>query len=98
MGTTTELTQKHVRRLDVELEIAQDDLPQALSVCQNLEDIVLGQPRHENGRLVVTVDRYESIPDFLASLVDNKVRVFRLAARDANLEQVYFSIHEKGEK
>jgi hypothetical protein len=46
---------------------------------------------------VVTINKHESIPDVLAALVQNHVRVYRMAAQEANLEQVYFTIHAEKE-
>ena len=58
---------------------------------------MLGEPAQPNGALVVTINKHESIPDVLACLVQNHVRVYRLAAQEANLEQVYFTLHEEKE-
>ena len=59
--------------------------------------MVLGEPAHPNGALVVTINRHESIPEVLSCLVQNHVRVYRLASQEANLEQVYFTLHEEQE-
>ncbi len=59
--------------------------------------MVLGEPARPNGALVVTIDRHESIPEVLACLVQNRVRVYRFAPQEANLEQVYFTLHEEKE-
>ena len=97
LGTPTELTRQYVRRLDVEIEVSEEQVPAALSVLRSLPELVLGEPAQPNGALVVTINRHESIPDVLACLVQNHVRVFRLAAQEANLEQVYFALHEEKE-
>jgi ABC-2 type transport system ATP-binding protein len=96
LGTPAELARQYVRRLEVEMEVAQEQIQTALGVLRGLPDLVLGEPAQSNGSLVVTINQHESIPDVLASLVQNHVRVYRLAAQDANLEQVYFALH--GEK
>ena len=97
IGTPTELTRQYVRRLGVEIEVSEEQIPTALCVLRSLPDLVLGEPAQPNGCLVVTIDKHESIPDVLACLVQNHVRVYRLAAQEANLEQVYFTLHEEKE-
>ena len=97
LGTPTELTRQYVRRLGVEIEVSEEQIPIAMSVLRGLPDLVLGEPAQPNGALVVTINKHESIPDVLACLVQNHVRVYRLAAQEANLEQVYFTLHEEKE-
>lgn len=97
LGTPTELTCQYVRRLEVEIEVLEEQVPKAVSVLRSLPDLVLGEPTKLNGALAATVSRRESIPDVLQSLVQNHVRVYRLDAKDADLEQVYFSLHEEKE-
>jgi ABC-2 type transport system ATP-binding protein len=94
LGTPAELTRQYVRRLDVEVEVAEGQIPAALGILRGLPGLVLGEPAQPNGALVVTINRHESIPDMLSALVQNHIRVYRLAAQDINLEQVYFTIHE----
>jgi ABC-2 type transport system ATP-binding protein len=100
LGTPTELTRQYVRRLDVEIEVAQEQTEFALNVLRNMPQLVLGEPAKPNGALVATINKRESIPDVLASMVQNHVRVYRMAPQEANLEQVYFTLHEEkdGEK
>lgn len=97
LGTPTELTRQYVRRLAVELEVAEEQIPTALSVLRSLPELVLGEPAQPNGALVVTINKHESIPDVLNALVQQNVRVYRLAAQEVNLEQVYFTIHKEEE-
>lgn len=97
LGTPTELTRQYVRRLDVEVEMADEQIPLARTVLRSMPEMVLGEPAKPNGALVVTINKHESIPDVLASLVQHNVRVYRLAAQEVNLEQVYFTIHEEKE-
>lgn len=97
LGTPTELTRQYVRRLDVELEVAEEQIPNALSVLRSLTDFVLGEPAKPNGALVVTIKKHESIPDVLNALVQNQIRIYRMAPQEANLEQVYFTLHEEQE-
>jgi ABC-2 type transport system ATP-binding protein len=97
LGTPAELTRQYVRRPDVEIEVAEEQVPTTLGILRSLPDLVLGEPAHPNGALVVTLNRLESVPDVLACLVRNHVRVYRLAAKEADLEQVYYSLHEEKE-
>ena len=68
-----------------------------MNVLRAMPELVLGEPAKPDGALVVTINRRESIPEVLASLVQNHIRVFRLASQEANLEQVYFTLHEEWE-
>jgi ABC-2 type transport system ATP-binding protein len=97
LGTPTELTRQYVRRLDVELEVVEEQIPTALGLLRSLPELVIGEPTQLNGSLVVTINRHESIPEVLACLVQNKIRVYRLAPQEANLEQVYFTLHQEKE-
>jgi ABC-2 type transport system ATP-binding protein len=97
LGTPAELTNQYVRRLDVEMEISSEQIETALGVLHSLPELVLGEPAKPNGALVVTINKRESIPVVLASLVQHNVRVYRLATQDVNLEQVYFTLHEEKE-
>jgi len=95
LGTPTELTRQYVRRLDVEVEVAEEQIPAALGVLRSLPQLVLGEPAKPNGALVVTINKHESIPEVLAALVQNHIRIYRMAPQEANLEQVYFTLHEE---
>jgi len=97
LGTPAELTRQYVHRLDVEIEVSEGQIPVAQGVLRSLPEMVLGEPARTNGALVVTINRHESIPDVLACLVQNDIRVYRLASQEANLEQVYFTLHEEEE-
>jgi ABC-2 type transport system ATP-binding protein len=54
LGTPTELTRQYVRRLDVEIEVAEEQIPTTLGVLRSLPELVLGEPAQPNGALVVT--------------------------------------------
>lgn len=97
LGTPAELTRQYVRRLEVEIEVEEEQAEIALKLLRSMPDLVLGDPSKPNGGLIVTINKREAIPDVLASLVQNHVRVYRLAPQEANLEQVYFTIHEEKE-
>jgi len=97
LGTPAELTRQYVRRLDVEIEVSDEQIPTTLGVLRSLPDLVLGEPAQPNGALVVTINKWESIPEVLSCLVKNHIQVYRLAPQEANLEQVYFTLHEEKE-
>ncbi|MBP1702599.1 MAG: putative transporter ATP-binding protein [Chloroflexi bacterium] len=97
LGTPAELTRQYVRRLDVEIEVDEAQIPATLGVLRSLPELVLGEPAQPNGALAVTIDRRESIPEVLACLVQNHIRVYRISPQEANLEQVYFTLHEEKE-
>ncbi len=97
LGTPAELTRQYVRRLEVEIEVEQAQSEVALQVLRNMPQLVVGEPIKPNGAFVVTINKHESVPKVLASLVQHDVRVYRLAAQEVNLEQVYFTIHEEKE-
>ncbi len=96
LGTPTELTRQYVRRLDVEIEVHEEQKETALQVLRGLPRLVVGEPLRKDGALVATLAGHEAIPDLLGVLVHQDVRVYRIAAQEANLEQVYFALH--GEK
>jgi ABC-2 type transport system ATP-binding protein len=97
LGTPAELTRQYVHRLDVEIEVPEEQIFLTRGVLQSLPEMVLGEPSKPNGALVVTINKHESIPEVLAALVQNHIRVYRMSPQDANLEQVYFTIHEERE-
>jgi ABC-2 type transport system ATP-binding protein len=97
LGTPAELARQYVRRLDIEIEVAEEQIPTTLGILRSLPDLVLSEPSKPNGSLVVTINQRESIPDVLAYLVQNQIRVYSLASQEANLEQVYFTLHEEKE-
>jgi len=96
LGTPAELTRQYVRRLDVEIEVHEEQVEGTLQVLRSLPRLVVGEPLRTNGALTATLAGHEAIPDLLEVLVHHHVRVYRIAAQEANLEQVYFTLH--GEK
>jgi ABC-2 type transport system ATP-binding protein len=97
LGTPTELTQQYVRRLDVDIEVHEEHVESALQIMRSLPRLVIGEPVRTNGALTVTLTGHEAIPDLLQVLVHQSVRVYRIAAQEANLEQVYFALHDEKE-
>lgn len=96
-GTPAELTRQYVRRLDVDIEVHEEQVEAALQILRNLPRLVVGEPLRTNGALMATLAGHEAIPDLLEVLVHQKIRVYRIAAQEANLEQVYFTLHGEEE-
>jgi ABC-2 type transport system ATP-binding protein len=93
LGTPSELTHQYVRRLDVELEVDALQMDLALETLQKFPQLVMGVPKRENHILTMTLSGRDCIPDLLSLLVQHKVRVYRLAPQEANLEEVYFALN-----
>jgi len=96
LGTPAELTRQYVRQLEVEVEVGEEQMGAASQILQRLPDLVIGEPVQTKENLIATLVGREAIPDLLAALMQNNMRVYRIAAQEADLEQVYFTLH--GEK
>lgn len=97
LGTPAELTHQYVRRLDVDIEVHQQQVEGTLQVMRSLPRLVIGEPVRTNSALTATLAGHEAIPDLLEVLVHQNIRVYRMAAREANLEEVYFALHGEEE-
>ena len=97
LGTPSELSRQYVRRLEVEIEVEEEQTEIALNMLRSMPQLVVGEPTKPNGAIVVTINKRDSIPEVLASMVQNQVRVYRMAPQEADLEQVYFTLHEEKE-
>lgn len=95
-GSPAELAHQYVRRLDVQIETAPEQIDLAFSISSGASSLVRGLPRRTNDSITLTVTGREAIPDLLALLVNQGIRVYRLAANEPSLEDVYFALH--GEK
>jgi ABC-2 type transport system ATP-binding protein len=93
LGTPEELTRQYVKRLDVELEVDPAQSARTLDVLKEGSGLLVGAPRQEKETLLLTLTGRDAIPQMLSLLVRNEVRVYRLAPREANLEEVYFALH-----
>lgn len=92
-GTPLELTRQYVKRLDVDLEVDSSQIDLVLQILQQVPQLVTGSPKREKDTLTLTLSGRESIPALLSVLLQNRLRVYRLAPQEANLEQVYFALH-----
>jgi ABC-2 type transport system ATP-binding protein len=93
LGTPSELTRQYVKRLDVDLEVDPAQMDLALQILQKLPQLVIDPPKQEKEILTMTLSGWECIPELLSILVQNGLRVYRLAPQEANLEQVYFALN-----
>jgi ABC-2 type transport system ATP-binding protein len=93
LGTPSELTRQYVRRLDVELAVDPLQVDLALEALQKVPRLTTSAPQREKDVLTLTLAGRDSIPELLSLLVEHKVRVYRLAPREANLEEVYFALN-----
>lgn len=93
LGTPSELTRQYVKRLDVDLEVDPAQIELAMQTLQTFPQLVLGAPKREKDVLTMTLSGRDSIPELLSLLVQQQVRVYRLAPQEANLEEVYFALN-----
>lgn len=93
LGTPSELARRYVRRLDVDLEVDPLQVDLARQVVQQVPQMVIGPPKLEKDTLTLTLSGREDIPNLLAILLQHGVRVYRLAPREVDLEEVYFALH-----
>ena len=95
LGTPSELTRQYVRRLDVALEVDPLQMDLAVETLQKVPELTTSAPKREKDVLTLTLSGRDSIPELLSLLVQHKVRVYRLAPQEANLEEVYFALNGK---
>jgi ABC-2 type transport system ATP-binding protein len=93
LGTPSELTRQYVRRLDVALEVDPLQMDLAVETLQKVPELTTSAPKREKDVLRLTLSGRDSIPELLSLLVQHKVRVYRLAPQEANLEEVYFALN-----
>jgi ABC-2 type transport system ATP-binding protein len=93
IGTPAELTRQYVKRLDVDLEVEPGQMELALQTLQDVSQFVIRPPKREKDMLTMTVSGREAIPELLCALYQKGLRIYRLAPREANLEEVYFTLN-----
>jgi ABC-2 type transport system ATP-binding protein len=93
LGTPSDLTRQYVKRLDVDLEVdpVQKDL--ALQTLKEYPQLIISEPTCEKDVLTMTVSGREAIPALVTILYQKGLRIYRLAPREANLEEVYFALN-----
>jgi ABC-2 type transport system ATP-binding protein len=93
LGTPRELTRQYVKWLNVEVEVGADQVGDCLEL---LKKHAL-QARLEKETLLVTLGGRDVIPQLVSWLSGSGIRLYRLAAHESDLEEVYFSIHQERE-
>lgn len=93
LGTPAELTRQYVKRMEVELEVDPGQMEATLSLLKTIQTLVIGTPKQEKEIITMTVSGREAIPELLCLLLQNGLRVYRLAPQEVNLEEVYFALH-----
>ena len=96
LGTPIELARQYVRRLDVDVEIAPEQMDLAITFLKNASSLTLGLPRHTDYHITLTANGHDAIPELITLLVNQGIRIYRVAAHEPTLEDVYFALH--GEK
>jgi ABC-2 type transport system ATP-binding protein len=97
LGTPAELTRQYVRRLEVEIEVSETQVGIVRDLARRFPDMALLDGGRDAGLVRLQVPGREAIPGLLALLVQNGVRIYRAAAQDSNLEEVYFTLHREKE-
>jgi ABC-2 type transport system ATP-binding protein len=90
LGTPRELTKQYIRRLNVELEVGEEQIADCLELLKKHTI----ETRQEKEALLVTLGVREEIPLLVGQLTSSGIRIYRLEARATDLEEVYFSIHQ----
>jgi ABC-2 type transport system ATP-binding protein len=90
LGTPRELTEQFVKRLVVEVEVGEEQVGD----CQELLKKHALEAHREKETLLVTLGGREAIPQLAGWLTGSGIRLYRLAAHESDLAEVYFSIHQ----
>jgi ABC-2 type transport system ATP-binding protein len=89
-GTPAELARRYGQVAGVEIEVEAGQAAAAAELLRGLPG--LGEVTAEEGILRAAGASRDSIPDVLAALVAGRMRVYRVAAREPTLEDVYFAL------
>lgn len=96
IGTTAELAGQLGRSLRLKLEVAPDAAMAALDVLQT--SLGIADVSQEEGTITIVGAEREKIPDLIAALVADGVRIYQVTTQKPSLEDVYFALHgEKGD-
>jgi hypothetical protein len=79
--------------MDVELEVDPNQMEATLSLLKTIRTLVIDTPKQQKDVITMTVSGREAIPELLCLLLQNRLRVYRLAPQEVNLEEVYFALH-----
>ena len=93
LGSPAELARQYVRRLEVEIETAPSQLETVKKLLCDSTDLIVDVTKQTNSSIKVTLTGREAIPDCVNLLVYAGIRIYRLAAKEPTLEDVYFTLH-----
>jgi ABC-2 type transport system ATP-binding protein len=93
LGTPSELTRRYVKRLDVDLEVDASQTELALQTLNDVPQLVISPVTQEKDLLTMTLSGREAIPDLIRILQQKGLRMYRVAPREADLEEVYFALN-----
>lgn len=93
LGTPAELTRQYVKRLDIDLEVDPAQVDLALQTLKEYPQLVIGPVIQEKDLFTMTLSGREAIPEMVGVLQRKGVRMYRVAPREANLEEVYFALN-----
>lgn len=96
IGTPETLARQLGQGLRFEIEVAPDQAAQAARLLHGLPPVLRAETNRDV--LLVSVSARAAIPDILAALVTDGIRIYRAAPLDASLEEIYFTLHDRNEK
>jgi ABC-2 type transport system ATP-binding protein len=90
LGTIAELTRRVAPSLEMTLEVEPEQAAQTLRIVAAMDGMAATSTPH--GMITVTRAQRERIPDLVARLAADGVRIYRLVPREASLTDVYFAL------
>jgi ABC-2 type transport system ATP-binding protein len=96
LGTPLELAQRLGRSQRLEIEVAEENLPAALTVMRGMAGFRDAEQR--DGVITALGADREMIADLIASLVDAGVRIYRVSPQEPSLEDIYFALQGTAER
>lgn len=96
VGTPETLAHQLGQGLRFEIEVAPDQVAQTARLLDGLSPVLRAETNRDV--LLVSVSARAAIPDILAALVSDGIRIYRAAPLDASLEEIYFTLHDRNEK
>ena len=95
LGTPTDLARQMVHSQRVKVEVAPEDREAAIRTMQSKDGV--SEVLQENGALLVQGAHREAIPELIAALVSEGVRIYQVTPEEPTLEDVYFALHSREE-
>lgn len=95
LGTPSELARQIAPSQRVRVEVDPEDREAALEVGRSNAHAV--QAFLEDGVVIVQGLARQSVPDLIAALVSQGVRIYEVTPEEASLEHVYFALHSREE-